>query len=87
MAPDGCDDFDYVLTMGEENYRMVASLCQGSAVVRPFLDFAKATTLERGVPDPFYDGSEGFEHVLNLVEEASEGLLEDNRERDLCCRD
>jgi protein-tyrosine-phosphatase len=36
---------------------------------------------EREVPDPFYGGSEGFEHVLDLVEEASEGLLEDIRRR------
>jgi protein-tyrosine phosphatase len=28
------------------------------------------------VPDPYYGGSSGFERVLDLVEEASEGLLE-----------
>ena len=78
IAPDDCETFDYVLTMDEENYRAVASLCRGSAVVRPFLDFAKDTP-EREVPDPFYGGPEGFEHVLNLVEEASEGLIEDLR--------
>jgi len=34
-------DFDYILTMDEENYRAVAALCQkGSAEVRPFLDYA-----------------------------------------------
>jgi protein-tyrosine phosphatase len=68
--------------MDEENYRAVASLCRGSAVVRPFLDFAKDTP-EREVPDPFYGGSEGFERVLDLVEEASEGLLDDIREHHL----
>jgi protein-tyrosine phosphatase len=35
------------------------------------------------VPDPYYGGPDGFEHVLDLVEEASEGLLEDIRERHL----
>ncbi len=82
IAPEDCENFDYVLTMDEENYRAVASLCRGSTVVRPFLDFAKDTP-EREVPDPFYGGSEGFEHVLDLVEEASEGLLEDIREHHL----
>jgi protein-tyrosine phosphatase len=82
ITPEDCENFDYVLTMDEENYRAVASLCRGSAVVRPFLDFAKDTP-EREVPDPFYGGPEGFEHVLDLVEEASEGLIEDIREHHL----
>ena len=86
ISRDDCDAFDYVLTMDEDNYRMVSSLCQGSAVVRPFLDFATDSP-EREVPDPYYGGPDGFEHVLDLVEEASEGLLEDIRERHLSRRD
>jgi low molecular weight protein-tyrosine phosphatase len=80
VRPEDCEDFDYILTMDEENYRLVSSLCRGSAVVRPFLDFATDSP-EREVPDPFHGGPEGFERVLDLVEEASEGLLEDIRER------
>lgn len=82
ISADDCDAFDYILTMDEDNYRMVASLCRGSAVVRPFLDFANDSP-EREVPDPYYGGPEGFDHVLDLVEEASEGLLADIRERHL----
>ena len=85
IAPEDCQNFDYILTMDEENYRAVASLCRGSAVVRPFLDFAKDAP-EREISDPFYGGSEGFERVLDLVEEASEGLLNDIRERHLSRR-
>ena len=81
-----CENFDYILTMDEENYYMVSSLCRGSVVVRPFLDFA-ADSPEREVPDPYYGGPEGFERVMDLVEEASEGLLEDIRERHLSGRD
>jgi protein-tyrosine phosphatase len=80
ISPGDCRSFDYILTMDEENYRMVSALCGGSAVVRPFLDFA-ADSPEREVPDPFYGGPEGFDHVLDLVEEASEGLLKDIRRR------
>ena len=70
--------------MDEENYRAIAALCQGgSAEVRPFLDYAPGRA-ETEVPDPFNSRSlEGFEHVLNLVGEASEGLLEDIRYRHL----
>jgi low molecular weight protein-tyrosine phosphatase len=82
IEPEDCQNFDYILTMDEDNYQMVSSLCKGSAVVRPFLDFATYSP-EREVPDPYYGGPEGFERVLELVEEASEGLLKDVRERHL----
>jgi protein-tyrosine phosphatase len=85
IAREDCQNFDYILTMDEENYNMVSSLCRRSAVVRPFLDFATDSP-EREVPDPYYGGPDGFEHVLDLVEEASEGLLEDIRERHLSRR-
>lgn len=69
--------------MDEENYRAVAALCRSTtANVRPFLDYA-LDRAETEVPDPYYGGAEGFEHVLDLVEEASEGLLNDIRERHL----
>ena len=86
IDPEDCQNFDYIVTMDEENYRAVAGLCRGSAVVRPFLDFATDSP-ETAVPDPYYGGPDGFEHVLDLVEEASEGLLEDIRERHLSRRD
>jgi len=36
---------------------------------------------EEQVPDPYYGGDQGFEHVLDLITEASEGLLDHIRER------
>jgi protein-tyrosine phosphatase len=86
VTSDDCHSFDYVLTMDEENYRTVAALCRGGDTeVRPFLDFAPGRA-ETEVPDPFYGGPQGFERVLDLVEEASEGLLEDIRQRHLSRR-
>jgi protein-tyrosine phosphatase len=82
ISPDDCEEFDYVLTMDEQNYWTVASLCRGSAMVRPFLDFAPHFP-EREVPDPYGSGSDAFERVLDLVEEASEGLIDDIRDRHL----
>ena len=81
-----CRDFDYVMTMDEENYRAVSALCRESdAEVRPFPDYA-ADSLETEVPDPYYGGPDGFEHVLDLVEEASEGLLKEIKEKHLADR-
>ena len=85
ISSDDCEEFDYVLTMDEQNYRTVASLCRGSAMVRPFLDFAPHSP-EREVPDPYASGPDAFERVLDLVEEASEGLLDDIRDRHLTGR-
>jgi protein-tyrosine phosphatase len=80
LDPEDCERFDYILTMDEENYRAVSALCRGSAVVRPFLDFATDSP-EREVRDPYCGGSDGFERALELIEEASEGLLADIRRR------
>ncbi|WP_286238423.1 low molecular weight protein-tyrosine-phosphatase [Neptuniibacter halophilus] len=67
--------FDYILAMDAENLRNLQALqpagYQGHLGL--FLDFASAS--EREVPDPYYGGDAGFEHVLDLVEAASEGLL------------
>ena len=82
IRPEDCENFDYILTMDEQNYQAVAALCRGSAVVRPFLDFAPDSP-EREVPDPYSGGPDEFDHVLDLVEEASEGLLDDIREQHL----
>jgi protein-tyrosine phosphatase len=80
ITPEDCENYDYIITMDEDNYSAVSSLCRGSAVVRAFLDFA-TNSLEREVPDPYYGGPDGFEYVLDIVEDASEGLLADIRAR------
>ena len=82
IQEEDCERFDYVLTMDETNYLTVSDLCGGSAVVRPFLDFAPDSP-EREVPDPYFGETDGFERVLDLVEEASEGLIWDIRYRHL----
>jgi len=38
------------------------------------MEFAPSSAV-RAVPDPYYGGSQGFEQVLDLLEEAAEGLL------------
>ncbi len=45
-----------------------------SATVSLLLNFGSSTIEE--VPDPYYGGDDGFNAVLDLVEDASEGLLQ-----------
>ena len=81
LAPEDCQRYDYILTMDEFNYRTVADLCDGGAKILPFLDHAPGPETE--VPDPYSGDPEGFQFVLGLMEEASEGLLHEIRNRHL----
>lgn len=67
--------FDYILAMDESNLANLQRICPDgfAGYLGLFLDFAQAT--EREVPDPYYGGSDGFDHVLDLAEDASAGLL------------
>ena len=69
--------FDLVLAMDRENLAQLNRLCPRDAVERPrlFMDFAPHIEAP-DVPDPYYGGADGFEHVLDLVEAASRGLLD-----------
>src|SRR4051812_10426840 len=83
LTLEDCKRFDYILFMDEENRRLVEPLCGGGeAEVRSLMYYAQGRS-ESEVPDPYYGGTEGFELVVDLAEEASEGLLEDTRRRHL----
>ncbi|MGV6802442.1 MAG: low molecular weight protein-tyrosine-phosphatase [bacterium] len=69
-------EFDYILAMDLSNQADLFSMAPGNrdADIRLFLDFANCE--EREVPDPYYGGSDGFEKVLNLLEQACKGFLD-----------
>jgi protein-tyrosine phosphatase len=79
LCPEDCGKFDYILTMDEANYRATSALCGGNPIVRRFLDYAPGTVTE--VPDPYLGGARGFQYALDLIEGASEGLLQEIRAR------
>ncbi len=68
--------FDLLLAMDGSNYAELIGLTPKPALhkVRRFLDYAPKTGT-RDVPDPFYGGTEGFDHALDLIEQAARGLL------------
>lgn len=74
--------FDYVLAMDRSNQEDLLAICPKphQAKVRLFLEFAERPSTA-DVPDPYYGGAQGFERVLDLVEEAAQGLLQDIRSR------
>ncbi len=76
--------FDYVLAMDRANLGILQRLTppDGNARVQLFLDYARHHA-GREVPDPYYGGEEGFERVLDMVEDAAEGLLQHIRHKHL----
>ena len=76
------DEYDLVLVMDWDNYALTEQQCPPNKKhkIRRLTEFCK--TLEASVvPDPYYKGAEGFEEVLDLVEDACDGLLEHVRAR------
>lgn len=72
------DKFDLILAMDRENYQNLLSLDpqkQYRSKVRLMCDFCSKHTTEE-VPDPYYGGPEGFNHVIDLLLDACGGLLE-----------
>ena len=74
-----CDEdfekFDHIIAMDEDNQMRLLDQAptEHRSKVALFLSFASVNETE--VPDPYYGGGAGFERVLDLVEEASRGLL------------
>ena len=70
--------FDYVLAMDEDNLSILREICPAGHEhkVRLFMEFAP-TRGEREVPDPYFGTHSGFDRVLDMIEEATAGLLAD----------
>ncbi|WP_455365505.1 low molecular weight protein-tyrosine-phosphatase [Kaarinaea lacus] len=68
--------FDYVLAMDYDNLENLEPLCESqyASKLQLFLDYGSHADIKE-VPDPYYGGALGFERVLDLIEDASNGLL------------
>ena len=70
--------FDWLLVMDRHNHELLAKRCPPTHArkLRLFMEFAPQTG-RTAVPDPYYGGVNAFEEVLDLVEQAAEGLLDE----------
>lgn len=69
--------FDLLLAMNREHYSTLRSMCEPSSGGKLGLVMSYARRFrEAEVPDPYYGGPQGFERVLDMLEDASQGLLE-----------
>jgi len=76
------DEFDYILAMDRGHLRILRSLQPHGSRAKVGL-FLEASGQWKGedVPDPYYGGPNGFETVLDQVQAACRGLLDDLRRR------
>jgi protein-tyrosine phosphatase len=73
--------FDLIVAMDRGHFTILSRMAQPSAAHKLRLMMAYASAFgEKEVPDPYYGGSEEFERVLDMLEDAARGLLESLRE-------
>ncbi|MEM8735901.1 MAG: low molecular weight protein-tyrosine-phosphatase [Planctomycetota bacterium] len=76
-ARDLCE-FDWVIAMDTDNYRSLHRLASGNeSRIHMMSDFLpEGSRFPKDVPDPYYGGDDGFEEVLDMLQEACPGLLD-----------
>lgn len=75
------DEFDFIVAMDHENIKHLKSACPEPLQHKLHLFMSFSDTEEDIVPDPYYGGKKGFEYVLDLIELASDGLIEHLKNR------
>lgn len=77
--PSDIEAYDYILAMDRENHENLLAIAGvHGRKVRLFMEFSDNFD-ESEVPDPYYGGPNGFERVLDMIEDAAEGLLRELR--------
>ena len=73
------DRFDMIIGMDDENISSLKQMARNEDDLKKIhlmTDFRKEWAYNE-IPDPYYGGEEGFELVLDLLEDSCEGLLEE----------
>lgn len=77
IRPEDFDIFDLIIGMDDYNIDTLHSLAptpEAAGKIHRMTDFCEHYPADH-VPDPYYDGADGFENVLNILEDSCEGLL------------
>lgn len=70
------EDFDLLLTMDWDNRALLEAMCPAPHLhkIRGLAEFLQNSQAPV-IPDPYHGGEQGFEQVLDLIEDACEGLV------------
>ncbi|UCV16831.1 low molecular weight protein-tyrosine-phosphatase [Quatrionicoccus australiensis] len=82
VARQDLDYFDLILAMDKNNLDNLQRLAspEQHEKIKLFMDFSKNFD-DNEVPDPYYGLGHGFDLVLDMVEDAAQGLIEDIKEK------
>ena len=74
------ENFNYILAMDNSNFKNIIDLkmrqsSSDFALIKKIQDF-RSYFKEEEVPDPYFGGDEGFDHVLDILEDSVSGFLE-----------
>ena len=74
------DEFNYILAMDDSNFKNIQDLKNRTvstdfASIKKIQDF-RSVFCEQEVPDPYFGGDEGFDYVLDILEDSVNGFLE-----------
>jgi protein-tyrosine phosphatase len=84
VTPADFGRFDLLIAMDRGNLRELLALApdeEAAEKVRLLREFDPSSGGDLDVPDPYYGGDRGFETVLDMVEAACRGLLDELRAR------
>jgi protein-tyrosine phosphatase len=82
ILPEDLENFDLIVTMDESNLADVRALDPSGLThekIRPFVSFCHEHDDLR-VPDPYYGGQRGFDHVIELLKDGCAGIIAETRE-------
>ena len=69
--------FHHILAMDKHNFAILNKLCppQHNHKLGMLMQYSKKFSEHEEVPDPYFGGHQGFEKVLNMIEDAGQELL------------
>ena len=78
------EKYDYIIVMDNNNYLNVKKLAvtgEDVAKIHRMTDFSIDFADHDHVPDPYFGGDDGFNLVMDLLEDAAKGLMKDIKEK------
>lgn len=65
------ENFDFIYAMDQSNYENIVALSKNQQQAKKVhLLLSESNSIEKEVPDPYYDSEDGFEKVFHLIDDA-----------------
>ncbi len=77
IRPDDMIKFDYIVAMDDDNLKNIINMDPNGKFRKKIFKMTQFSSDKRvrEVPDPYYGGSQGFENVLNILEDSCKNFL------------